>query len=182
VSEGANRISPRAATAADSEPCAPFLVTLIGPERTADLVVDADTPVTELLPSLLAAGGVRSGDAEPADHGGRHRLRRRRPEARSCCGSMLCSRGRRAFELAGHVGVSHAAIRRRDSAGDAWSWVERLAELWRRGAEMSRLEVLGEQFLPAGAIELLGARWTARSPCSASGTRAGTSWRSTTTN
>jgi MinD-like ATPase involved in chromosome partitioning or flagellar assembly len=34
------------------------LITLIGPERTSDLVVDADTPVQELLPSLLAAGGV----------------------------------------------------------------------------------------------------------------------------
>jgi MinD-like ATPase involved in chromosome partitioning or flagellar assembly len=34
------------------------LITLIGPERTADLVVDADTPVDELLPNLLAAGGV----------------------------------------------------------------------------------------------------------------------------
>lgn len=34
------------------------LITLIGPERTSDLVVDADTPVAELLPSLLAAGGV----------------------------------------------------------------------------------------------------------------------------
>ncbi len=34
------------------------LITLIGPERTSDLVVDADTPVTELMPSLLSAGGV----------------------------------------------------------------------------------------------------------------------------
>jgi MinD-like ATPase involved in chromosome partitioning or flagellar assembly len=34
------------------------LITLIGPERTADLVVDADTPAGELLPSLLSAGGV----------------------------------------------------------------------------------------------------------------------------
>ncbi|HTX32697.1 MAG TPA: EsaB/YukD family protein [Solirubrobacteraceae bacterium] len=34
------------------------LITLIGPERTADLVVDADTPTGDLLPSLLTAGGV----------------------------------------------------------------------------------------------------------------------------
>ncbi|HTX07920.1 MAG TPA: EsaB/YukD family protein [Solirubrobacteraceae bacterium] len=34
------------------------LITLIGPERTTDLVVDADTAVTELLPSLLTAGGI----------------------------------------------------------------------------------------------------------------------------
>ncbi len=34
------------------------LITLIGPERTTDLVVDADTPVSELLPSLLVSGGV----------------------------------------------------------------------------------------------------------------------------
>jgi MinD-like ATPase involved in chromosome partitioning or flagellar assembly len=40
------------------------LVTLIGPERTADLVVDADTPAGELLPSLLAAGGVGEADRE----------------------------------------------------------------------------------------------------------------------
>ncbi len=38
------------------------LVTLIGPERTADLVVDADTPTGDLLPSLLAAGGVGEAD------------------------------------------------------------------------------------------------------------------------
>ena len=42
------------------------LITLIGPERTADLVVDADTPVRELLPNLLAAGGVvESARSEP---------------------------------------------------------------------------------------------------------------------
>jgi MinD-like ATPase involved in chromosome partitioning or flagellar assembly len=40
------------------------LVTLIGPERTTDLVVDADTPVAELLPSLLSAGGVSPSAAE----------------------------------------------------------------------------------------------------------------------
>lgn len=40
------------------------LVTLIGPERTADLVVDADTPTGELLPSLLAAGGVSETDRQ----------------------------------------------------------------------------------------------------------------------
>jgi MinD-like ATPase involved in chromosome partitioning or flagellar assembly len=40
------------------------LITLIGPERTSDLVVDADTPVAELLPSLLAAGGVAAPAAE----------------------------------------------------------------------------------------------------------------------
>ena len=34
------------------------LITLIGPERTSDLVIDADTPVESLLPSLLVAGGV----------------------------------------------------------------------------------------------------------------------------
>lgn len=38
------------------------LITLIGPEHTADLVVDADTPTGELLPSLLAAGGVGESD------------------------------------------------------------------------------------------------------------------------
>lgn len=38
------------------------LITLIGPERTADLVVDADTPAGDLLPSLLAAGGVGEAD------------------------------------------------------------------------------------------------------------------------
>ena len=34
------------------------LITLIGPERTSDLVVDADTNVEALLPYLLVAGGV----------------------------------------------------------------------------------------------------------------------------
>ena len=34
------------------------LITLIGPERTSDLVVDADTNVEALLPNLLVAGGV----------------------------------------------------------------------------------------------------------------------------
>ena len=36
------------------------LITLIGPERTADLVLDAETTAGDLLPSLLAAGGVSS--------------------------------------------------------------------------------------------------------------------------
>jgi MinD-like ATPase involved in chromosome partitioning or flagellar assembly len=34
------------------------LITLIAPDRTVDLVVDADTPVGELMASLLAAGGI----------------------------------------------------------------------------------------------------------------------------
>src|SRR6185312_7435603 len=34
------------------------LITLIGPERTSDLVVDADTNVEALLPNLMVAGGV----------------------------------------------------------------------------------------------------------------------------
>jgi len=34
------------------------LITLIGPERTSDLVVDADTTIEALLPNLLVAGGV----------------------------------------------------------------------------------------------------------------------------
>ena len=34
------------------------LITLIGPERTSDLVVDADTNLESLLPNLLVAGGV----------------------------------------------------------------------------------------------------------------------------
>lgn len=38
------------------------LVTLIGPERTADLVVDAEATVGNLMPSLLAAGGVAMED------------------------------------------------------------------------------------------------------------------------
>ena len=38
------------------------LITLIGPERSADLVVDADTPVAELLPSLVSAGGAGGSD------------------------------------------------------------------------------------------------------------------------
>lgn len=38
------------------------LITLIGPERTADLVVDADTPLRELLPDLVTAGGVSEAD------------------------------------------------------------------------------------------------------------------------
>lgn len=42
------------------------LVTLIGPQRTTDLAVDADTAVAELMPSLLRAGGV-NGDAAPAE-------------------------------------------------------------------------------------------------------------------
>jgi MinD-like ATPase involved in chromosome partitioning or flagellar assembly len=42
------------------------LITLIGPERTSDLVVDADTMVETLLPNLLVAGGVpESARAEP---------------------------------------------------------------------------------------------------------------------
>jgi hypothetical protein len=53
--------------------------------------------------------------------------------------------------------ADYPAVRRRDSVGEAWAWVERVAELWRRGAEMSRLEMLGEQFLPGEAIELLAA-------------------------
>jgi MinD-like ATPase involved in chromosome partitioning or flagellar assembly len=40
------------------------LITLIGPERTTDLVVDADTPVAELLPNLLASGGIAATAAE----------------------------------------------------------------------------------------------------------------------
>ena len=43
------------------------LITLIGPDRTADLVVDADTQVSELLPNLLSAGGVS--DAARAEPG-----------------------------------------------------------------------------------------------------------------
>jgi MinD-like ATPase involved in chromosome partitioning or flagellar assembly len=35
-----------------------ILVTLIGPERTSDLAIDADTAVAELMPNLLAASGV----------------------------------------------------------------------------------------------------------------------------
>jgi MinD-like ATPase involved in chromosome partitioning or flagellar assembly len=42
------------------------LITLIGPERTADLVIDADTPIRELLPNLLSSGGVAA-DAQDAD-------------------------------------------------------------------------------------------------------------------
>jgi len=42
------------------------LITLIGPERTADLVVDADTLVSELLPNLLTAGGVSDPRERPA--------------------------------------------------------------------------------------------------------------------
>ncbi len=38
------------------------LITLIGPERSADLVVDADTPVAELMPSLVSAGGAGAAD------------------------------------------------------------------------------------------------------------------------
>jgi hypothetical protein len=45
-------------------PVRTVLITLIGPERTTDLVVDADTMVEELLPSLLAAGGVAESDPE----------------------------------------------------------------------------------------------------------------------
>ncbi|MBO0767149.1 MAG: hypothetical protein J2O48_00555 [Solirubrobacterales bacterium] len=42
------------------------LITLIAPERTVDLVVDADTPVFDLLPHLLSSGGVAEKDADPA--------------------------------------------------------------------------------------------------------------------
>lgn len=40
------------------------LITLIGPERTTDLVVDADSPVHALLPRLLVSGGVPEGARE----------------------------------------------------------------------------------------------------------------------
>jgi MinD-like ATPase involved in chromosome partitioning or flagellar assembly len=45
------------------------LVTLIGPERTTDLVVDADSAVHALLPRLLVAGGVPEGAREQAEWG-----------------------------------------------------------------------------------------------------------------
>ena len=51
------------------------LITLIGPERTADLVVDADTPVSKLLPNLLAAGAI----PEPEDPGWRLALMGKQP-------------------------------------------------------------------------------------------------------
>ena len=44
------------------------LITLIGPDLTADLVVDAETPVQELMGSLLTSGGVDRG-ADPGDWG-----------------------------------------------------------------------------------------------------------------
>jgi MinD-like ATPase involved in chromosome partitioning or flagellar assembly len=40
------------------------LVTLIGPDHTADLVVDADTPVAELLPQLLSAVAAPATEAQ----------------------------------------------------------------------------------------------------------------------
>lgn len=40
------------------------LVTLIGPDHTADLVVDADTPVAELLPQLLGAVAAQETEAQ----------------------------------------------------------------------------------------------------------------------
>jgi MinD-like ATPase involved in chromosome partitioning or flagellar assembly len=43
------------------------LVTLIGPERTADLVVDADVPVSDLLPNLMAAGSAGGAGEDPGD-------------------------------------------------------------------------------------------------------------------
>ncbi|MCL2418441.1 MAG: AAA family ATPase [Conexibacteraceae bacterium] len=43
------------------------LVTLVGPDHTADLVVDADTPVAELMPQLTSAV-MASATAAEADH------------------------------------------------------------------------------------------------------------------
>src|ERR1700733_402602 len=45
------------------------LITLIGPERTTDLVVDADSAVQALLPRLLVAGGVPDTAREQAGWG-----------------------------------------------------------------------------------------------------------------
>jgi MinD-like ATPase involved in chromosome partitioning or flagellar assembly len=45
------------------------LITLIGPERTTDLVVDADSAVEALLPRLLVAGGVPEAGREEAEWG-----------------------------------------------------------------------------------------------------------------
>ena len=45
------------------------LITLIGPERTTDLVVDADSAVHALLPRLLVAGGVPDTAREQAGWG-----------------------------------------------------------------------------------------------------------------
>jgi len=47
--------------------------------------------------------------------------------------------------------------RERDGEGEAWEWVELLAEHWRRGAELTGLQFLGEEFLPDDALDLLGA-------------------------
>ena len=51
----------------------------------------------------------------------------------------------------------YQAVLRRDTAGDAWDWVERLAALWRRGAELSGLERFGDDFLPDDVVELVAA-------------------------
>lgn len=51
----------------------------------------------------------------------------------------------------------YAGVRARDAAGEAWEWLERLAEHWRRGAQLTGLEFLGDGFLPDDAMALLGA-------------------------
>ncbi|HET7050204.1 MAG TPA: hypothetical protein VFI54_18210 [Solirubrobacteraceae bacterium] len=63
------------------------LITLIGPERTSDLVVDADTNVEALLPNLLVAGGVpesaRDVAARPCRGAGTDRRRGRHGRSRA---------------------------------------------------------------------------------------------------
>lgn len=44
--------------------------------------------------------------------------------------------------------ADYPAIRRRDDAADAWQWLERLAERWRRNAELTGFETVGGQFIP----------------------------------
>jgi hypothetical protein len=51
---------------------------------------------------------------------------------------------------------AYPEVRERDSEGEAWEWLERLAEHWRRGAELTGLHFLGDDFLP-DALGLLGA-------------------------
>jgi hypothetical protein len=47
--------------------------------------------------------------------------------------------------------VMHAA----DDYGEAWDWLERLADRWRNVAEKHKLEQLGDDFLPSEAQDLL---------------------------
>ena len=134
------------------------LITLIGPERTSDLVVDADTNLESLLPNLLVAGGVpESARDEPGwgvalmgkqpielqhtlEQSGRARRRRARPASRGRdpAGSRrVAADVRRAGRLAAR------AHSRADRAGDRLRGPSRPDPAASRSRDDRRRDTLG---------------------------------------